>query len=809
VASVALGVLIGVTDPTGLVDDGDLGGGPPVTTIAILPFHNMAGSPELEWMENGLPEMITTDISQLRTLRPVLTDRIRSILQELARENDTRLDEQSIQMVCEMSRADYALSGQFIVSEGRLRIDLTLKNATHGLDAAIKVDGTSSAVFSLVDEITTKLSDVLEIDSRGEADRPLTELSTSSIDAFRAYNQGLQELQSGSNQTAISSFEEATRVDPNFAMAHARLAEALFNVGNDDAARQSIRQARAAAQKNPLPLVEGYQLHAIASRIEDDPDAAVTSYRELARMYPGDPGVQLSLATALENLGKVEEATELYRRVLEQAPQYGAAMLGMGRMLVLAGQNDEAVSVLEKALESGRFEADPETMGMIHSILGVAQRDLGHPKLAIDHQEKSLEFRRRAGDERGITATLTNLSILYIDNGDFASASRLLDEGLSRARSSANVTMESFALINLALLNERAGDTNRALEVASESMEIEWERKEHTELAGRLDFIGRLYASMGRYADAMVYLEQAKVHIAVSEEPRERGNNELHRGNVLFAKGSFEDALGALLKSVASYREAKDREGAGWALNSLARLYVSQGRLRDARAAIDQSKELCKQLGNPRLAATTQLNDARLWVRLGDFAGSDAALQQAEEILSTMKSHDLHGLFHLVAGEAATAQGEFGNALRHLEASTRAQDKDSLLVGLESRVRRGDTQLRLGDRKNALTSLEASWSDSLRLRLPVIQADAALALAQVHFETGNLDLAREKLDESIRLAEGFGGMPLLQEGYRLSALIENKAGRTKEAALALTRVSEIDLWLRDQAPDAVPSGSRL
>jgi tetratricopeptide (TPR) repeat protein len=619
----------------------------------------------------------------------------------------------------------------------------------------------------------------------------------------------LQELHKGANQTAISFFEEATRVDPRFAMAHARLAEAYYNLGNDVVAKQLIDSARVVAEANPLPLAERYQIHAIASRIEDDPEAAVASYRELARLYTGDPSVLLSLASSLETLGKVEEAAEGYSAVLEQAPQYGAALLGLGRMLVLSSRNDQAVSVLSEALESGGFEGDPETMGMIHSILGVAHRDSGQPKLAVVHLEKSLEYRRKADDERGTIATLTNLAILYVGEGDLASAEPLLEEGLSLARNSANSTMESFALINLAVLQEAAGKLDLALEVARQSLEIEWERKEHTELASRLNYIGHLYSSLGRYADAMVYLEQAKVHIAISEEPREKGRNERYRGDVLFAKGSFDDATKSLLKAVTFYREANDLEGAAWSLNRLFHVYLNQGRLRDARTAIDETQGLCKGLSNPRLAATTHINEARILVRLGDLAGSGVALKRAEEILSQMKSHDLRGLFHLGAGEVATARGESTDAMRHWALSRRAQDRDHLIVGLESGVRLGDAERESGDLTNAITLLEEAWTDSQRLRLPVIQARAALALAKTYWAQGRLDVTRMRLEEAIRFADGFGGKPLLYDGYRLSALIEQAEGHETQASEARTRSAEIESWLLDQLPDGVVSSSKL
>jgi serine/threonine protein kinase len=66
------------------------------TTIAILPFHNMTGNPELAWMENGIQEMLITDVSQSKALRPVLRDRVDRILHELGKDGQSRFDQQTL-----------------------------------------------------------------------------------------------------------------------------------------------------------------------------------------------------------------------------------------------------------------------------------------------------------------------------------------------------------------------------------------------------------------------------------------------------------------------------------------------------------------------------------------------------------------------------------------------------------------------------------------------------------------------------------------------------------------------------------------
>ena len=115
--------------------------------------------------------------------------------------------------------------------------------------------------------------------------------------------------------------------------------------------------------------------------------------------------------------------------------------------------------------------------------------------------------------------------------------------------------MESFALANLGEVNQQAGNLQEALANFSDSLEIEWERNEHTELADRLNVIGSVYSQLGRYADATVYLEQARLHIEIANDPASRGYNLLVTAQIHRAKGKYDAAIEAFLSSIPLLRE--------------------------------------------------------------------------------------------------------------------------------------------------------------------------------------------------------------------------------------------------------------
>ena len=500
----------------------------PVTTLAILPFTNASGAEELEWMRTGLSEMLVTDISQSRYLRPVPGGRVMKVLTELGLSEQTRFDDAALQSVSQRAPAQSVLHGQFVEVGGTLRLDLTLREAGSGVPIPIKVEGASSEVFALVDQITEQVKQHLDLTAeqiREDTDRPMAEVSTGSLEALQAYQSGLAHLQRGANQAAIPLLKEATVEDPSFAMAYAKLADAYLDAGEHEEAEVAIEQAQTLSETASLPLVERYQIHAIAAQVKDDYEAALESYRELAKLYPDDPDIQLSLGLLYEGLGRFPEASEAYARSLELAPHYGEARFGLAYAQVLTGKLDEGIQLLQNTLASGEYEGDPEAMGMIHSILGLAYRETGDLDQAIEHFNQSLDFRVEAGDTKGQSTTLNNLAVVYMIQGDSQKSYQVREEALSIAREMGDLEDESHILADIGLAHEITGDLDKALTSYRESMQIEMERQDHYALANRLDRIANIYRLKGQYNDALVYLEQAGTHLAQSGDKRERSMN--------------------------------------------------------------------------------------------------------------------------------------------------------------------------------------------------------------------------------------------------------------------------------------------
>jgi len=782
--------------PTVASDDASL----PITTLAILPFTNATGAADNEWMRSGIPEMLVHDIGQSNYVRPVPSERVLRAMGELGVEDNTRFDEPTLNSLAARIPADTLLYGQFVESGGNLRLDLTVRKTGTGVPTPINAEMASTDVFAIVDELTQSVKqqlDLTEDEIRGDVDRPVTEVSTSSLEALRSYQRGLDEITRGNNQEAGRLLQIATLEDPQFAMAYTKLAEAQFAIGEHVEAEAAVDRARRLAAERPLPVAERYQIHATAGLVEGDYDVAAESLAELARLYPEDPDIHLSLARSYEELAHLGEARTAYERVVEIAPDYGAALLGLGRVLDMGGDSEGAIRILKQALETGQFDDDPEALGMLQSILGVAHREIGELDTALIHLELSLEARTESGNDGGRAITLINMSGVHLNKGDVDEAVRLNRQAIQIARDMRNPKMESGALTNLGMTFQLAGRLDESLQAFRDSLRIEMDSQDELDLANKLDHIANIYRLMGRYDDAVVYLERAQGYLEKIDDDLERSINLGHLAAVRKAQGLYPEAVTAFIEGIAISSEIHDLVGVSIMHQNLADIYAMQGRYADAFSSLEQSVEIAAELHNEHDIAEVKAPLGQLMIHVGLLDNAEAELEEAEHVAHGAEAQDLLPSVYLGRARLYDLRGQQDEAAEaYEEANVRANLSGQKEVAVASRIALGKLFLAQDKLPNAERMLERTRAEAADARLRPLVAEAAVALANVYLVQGDAAKARETALEAISIADDFDGRPILMQAYETVGHSLEALGRSEESIDAHARSAEILEWIR-------------
>jgi len=196
-------------------------------------------------------------------------------------------------------------------------------------------------------------------------------------------NLGKALVRSGRVQEAIAHYEEALRLNPDYAEAHNNLGLALMSLGRAPEAQEHYEQA---LRINPDYAVAHNNLGNVflqEGRVSD----AIGHYEQALRIDPDFADAHNNLGMALEQAGKLPEAMAHYEQALRIQPDCIEAHINLGVALLQAGKATEAIARYEQAL---RIQPDyPET----HYNLGNALLQLGRTTEAIAQYEQALRIK--------------------------------------------------------------------------------------------------------------------------------------------------------------------------------------------------------------------------------------------------------------------------------------------------------------------------------------------------------------------------------------------------------------------------------
>jgi eukaryotic-like serine/threonine-protein kinase len=319
-------------------------------SIVVLPFLDFAAARDQEYFCDGLAEELTNRLTHLRGLRVVSRTSAFAFKGKStdAREIGRQLDVGSL------------LEGSVQRAGDRVRVRVQLTNVSDGCQAwSERFDRPAGDIFAIEDEIAQAVVTALRVKLLGDAEeRAVRGRATdpSSHDLYlrgrnHAARRSFEEL-----ERACRCFEQAVDIDPDYAAAHAGIAECQCVIGFIGAQppRDVFRRGRAAAE----------------------------------RALAIDPGLAEAHAVLGHELGmhewRWEEAEGHFLRALELNPGYALTRTWYSHLLTASGRFDEAIAHTERACE-----CDP-LAPTVHMTLGLAFYYARDYERAVDRYLKVL-----------------------------------------------------------------------------------------------------------------------------------------------------------------------------------------------------------------------------------------------------------------------------------------------------------------------------------------------------------------------------------------------------------------------------------
>ena len=322
----------------------------PIASIAVLPFADMSPQKDQDYFCEGMSEEIVNVLAKIEGLHVASRT---AAFQFKA----TALD---IHEIGQRLNVSTLLEGSVRKAGERLRITVQLINVADGYHLwSERYDREMEDVFAIQDEIATAIAERLKVALVPETDRPLVKRPTENLEAYHAYLQGRFFWNRRQLRRALECFERAVALDPNYALAHAGVADAyaLLGFGYGASPQEIIPKAKQAAERAlelDDALAEAHHAFAYVSFVYDW--AWPTAAREFKRAIELNPSyvpARYMYAFYLWTVeGRVDEAVAEAKRAVKIDPLDSHATGMLCLILIGGGRSREAIPILERAIEN-------------------------------------------------------------------------------------------------------------------------------------------------------------------------------------------------------------------------------------------------------------------------------------------------------------------------------------------------------------------------------------------------------------------------------------------------------------------------
>jgi tetratricopeptide (TPR) repeat protein len=186
----------------------------------------------------------------------------------------------------------------------------------------------------------------------------------------------------GRVQEAIGQYEQALRLNPDFAEAHYNFGVALSGQGK---LQEEIGQYEQALRIKP-EYADAHNNLGVALRDLGRPQEAIGHYEQALRLNPDCAEAHINWGSALLDQGRLQEAIGQYKQALRIKPEYADAHFNLGIALEKLRRTPEAIEHYEQALRLNPDDAEA------HFNLGIALEKLRRTPEAIEHYEQALRL---------------------------------------------------------------------------------------------------------------------------------------------------------------------------------------------------------------------------------------------------------------------------------------------------------------------------------------------------------------------------------------------------------------------------------
>jgi tetratricopeptide (TPR) repeat protein len=453
---------------------------------------------------------------------------------------------------------------------------------------------------------------------------------------------------------------------------HRRFAEALLERQREEGDEVWFQAARHFERAcDPARSRDCYLRFARGAAARGAYHRSLASYRRALDLLEAPEERSVVLEEEARLLSRLGDFDGALARLREAAAcrRPGAELLPLleeeGRIHQRRGDPEPALSLFERCLEL----AAPGDRARIRYRIGSIRFDQGDAGEAERLFEECLSEYERGGDDGGMAMAQLGLGLVAKRQGRIASAIGRIEDAIHCAERAGQPGQVAAALQNLANLHRQSGDDGKAIECFDRALKI---RRELGDRPGIAICLINLSRALGHRGDVKAAVEAAAEALRTFEEVGDKKGLLIGAGNLgsfLYYRGELGAARRIFVENLERARRLRHGRGLADALHSLGRLENAVLEPGAAAIHLGEGLDLLQRSADAEIRALTFGELALSRLGLGDAADARKALEQAWESCRDARGPELAGKLHDVASIVSLAEDDVERAL---DASLRA-----------------------------------------------------------------------------------------------------------------------------------------
>jgi serine/threonine protein kinase/ATP/maltotriose-dependent transcriptional regulator MalT len=619
-----------------------------------------------------------------------------------------------------------------------------------------------------------------------------------------SFNEGVAALRNGNYYKAKKLLEAAVQQNDRFPLAHARLAEALTELGYEDkATKEILKVTELAPTFSNLSEIDQLNLQAIAAIASRNYTGATENYRQITEKSAENDKKfgYFDLGRVFEAGDQTDSAIENYAEAARRDENFAAAYLRLGMLYGRKQETEKANENFSKAENLYNAQSDYDGVAEVAYQRGYLLNIQDKLPEASEKMKRANELATMTKNASLQVKSLLHLSSIAYSLSDSGSAKQYADQAIEIARAEQLDNLATVGLIDVGNIFFSRGELSEAESKFSQALQRakanEWQK---TEARASLS-LGSLYLQQTKAAEAIRFIEPALEFYQKNNFRKETLQAQLALGYANDQSGNYDAAIKAFSEQLRIAKELDDKSLIIYAHAAIGLALIHQEKLADALAHYDESLKISQSLGLELKAGYSLLNRGQALWQLGRYKESREAIEAAEAIAEKSESGDkqLLAWTHIVRAQSDLSEQNYKSALAESQKAIDLSGSQSGEIFVQATFTKGLASSRSNAKQAGKELCQKAVEEAAKTGMTFLLLKSKLALAETLLTNGE---AQESLNIFPELQKNFvnsNNIPTAWQSFAIAAqasfALGDRAKANEYAVQANQLLSEIEKTL--------------